>query len=101
MTKLVRFSPNRELNRMQHEFDRIFNDFFPTRTHFRGTHQAAQWAPRVDLSETEDGYTLKLDLPGLDKKDITVNFQDGVLTISGERKQIRSTRQAQEMRAYD
>ena len=31
MTNLVRFSPNRELNRMQTEFDRIFNDFFPSR----------------------------------------------------------------------
>ncbi len=86
MTKLVRFSPNRELGRMQHEFDRIFNDFFPNRPNRTFDQAASAWAPQVDLSENEDGYMLNLDLPGLNKKDITINYQDGVLTISGERK---------------
>lgn len=84
MTNLVRFSPNRELNRMQTEFDRIFNDFFPGRPTQNATHA---WVPRVDLSENEDGYFFSFDLPGIDKKDITINFQDGVLTVSGERMQ--------------
>ncbi len=85
MTKIVRFSPNRELNRMQNEIDRLFNDFFPSRYHRSNNEAPTNWAPRVDLSESDDGYEISLDLPGLNKKDIAINYQDGVLTISGER----------------
>ncbi|MEM8487279.1 MAG: Hsp20/alpha crystallin family protein [Bacteroidota bacterium] len=84
MNNVIRFSPNR----MQHEFDRIFNDFFPAR-HVPRTNHGAQnnWTPNVDLSESEDGYMLAFDLPGMNKKDITINFQDGVLTVSGTREE--------------
>lgn len=86
MTKIVRFSPGRDLARMQNEFDRIFNDFFPGQ-HRQHSHSEARsaWSPLVDLSENEDGYSILLDLPGMNKKDIAINFQDGVLTVSGER----------------
>ena len=90
MTNIVRFSPNHELSRMQNEFDRIFNDFFPIRSrskHYVRTQddQLSDWSPRVDLSETDDGYTFSFDLPGLSKKDIDINYKDGILTVSGER----------------
>jgi len=85
MTNLVRFAPGRELNKMQTEIDRIFNDFFPGRTYRLEREGLSTWTPRVDLSETEDGYIFSFDLPGINKKDITINFQDGVLTVSGER----------------
>ncbi|MFK7844206.1 MAG: Hsp20/alpha crystallin family protein [Rhodothermales bacterium] len=86
MTKIVRFSPGRDLARMQNEFDRIFNDFFPGQ-HRQHSHSEAHsaWSPLVDLSENEDGYSIILDLPGMNKKDIAINFQDGVLTVSGEK----------------
>lgn len=41
----------------------------------------------VDIHETEDGYTLSFDLPGMDRKDVAVEVKDGVVTVSGERKQ--------------
>jgi HSP20 family protein len=40
----------------------------------------------VDIHETDDGYTLSFDLPGMDKKDVTVEVKDGAITVSGERK---------------
>jgi HSP20 family protein len=43
--------------------------------------------PKVDITETENGYTIKADLPGLAKEDIKVNVEDGVLSVSGEKKQ--------------
>lgn len=86
MANLIRFSPGHELRRMQHEIDRLFNDFFPTPNDKMTEEKAAVWTPRVDLSETEDAYILKLDVPGIDKKDLNINFQDGTLTVSGERK---------------
>ncbi len=87
MNKIVRFSPNRELHRMQSEFDRIFNDFFPSRPHFKQGNRSdvSLWSPRVDLSETDEGYTITFDLPGLNKKDIDINYREGILTVSGER----------------
>jgi HSP20 family protein len=44
------------------------------------------WAPAVDISERDDGLVMEFDLPGVEKKDLNVEFKDGVLTVSGERK---------------
>jgi HSP20 family protein len=43
------------------------------------------WAPSVDIEEDDDKYTIKADLPGVDKKDIEVKFESGVLSIRGEK----------------
>lgn len=43
------------------------------------------WLPAVDISETDKEYTLTVELAGMDRKDIEVNVENGVLTISGER----------------
>jgi len=63
--------------------DRLFDDF--TRgSLFAGT-ESAFINPAVDVSETEEGIELKIDLPGVDEKDIDVEYSDGVLTIRAER----------------
>ena len=43
--------------------------------------------PRVDIEESENSYAIKADLPGLDKKDVSVTIDNGVLRIEGEKKQ--------------
>jgi HSP20 family protein len=43
--------------------------------------------PNVDIVEGKDDYRIKADMPGLDKKDIKVEVENGVLTISGEKKE--------------
>jgi HSP20 family protein len=45
----------------------------------------ADWAPSVDVEETEDRYVIKADLPGVEKKDIDVKLENGVLSIRGEK----------------
>ena len=85
MNSLLRFTPNTELRRMQREFDRLFTDFFPATRELAVSREKTAWAPRVDLSETENAYEIVADLPGIPKKDITINFHEGVLTISGTR----------------
>jgi Molecular chaperone (small heat shock protein) len=57
---------------------------------FAGFEWPAAWGRetelgRVDLSETEEGYELQIDLPGMKKEDISVELADGILTVSGER----------------
>jgi HSP20 family protein len=47
----------------------------------------AEWAPAVDIQETEKEYVIKADLPEVKKEDVKVEFEDGVLTVEGERRQ--------------
>jgi HSP20 family protein len=62
------------------DVDRLFDAFFgPERE------QGRRWVPPVDLVEAEDHFVLKADLPGLSEEDVSIEVQDGNLTISGER----------------
>jgi HSP20 family protein len=62
------------------DVDRLFDAFFgPDRE------QGRRWVPPVDLVEAEDHFVLKVDLPGLSEEDVSIEVQDGNLTISGER----------------
>jgi len=45
-----------------------------------------QWAPLVDVSEDDKGYVIKAELPEVKKEDVRVTLENGVLTLSGERK---------------
>ncbi|MCC9165909.1 Hsp20/alpha crystallin family protein [Pontibacter harenae] len=59
--------------------DRFFNESVNSRN-FAG------FTPHVDACETEEGFEIELALPGVKKEDISIDFQEGKLTISGERK---------------
>ena len=52
-----------------------------------GDDQATEWSPPVDISETDSEYLLKAELPAVKKEDVHVTFDDGTLTIGGERRQ--------------
>jgi HSP20 family protein len=84
---VIRWEPVTELNTIQNEMNRLFNTFFdqPSQSH-RGNGPARRWLPPMDLIETADKYTLRADLPGLSDEDLNIQFEDNVLTISGERK---------------
>jgi HSP20 family protein len=49
--------------------------------------QAVEWSPAADISETDEEYLVRAELPGVERKDVKVSLEDGVLTIEGERKQ--------------
>jgi HSP20 family protein len=46
-----------------------------------------EWAPSADISETEKEYLIRAELPAVKKEDVQVTFEDGMITIKGERKQ--------------
>jgi len=50
-----------------------------------GVTSAPSWAPPVDISERKDAYVLTVELPGVKVEDLEIEFQDGLLTIQGER----------------
>jgi HSP20 family protein len=86
---LIRWEPVRELNTIQSEMNRLFNTFFdsPAPAGGQGSGQTLRrWIPAMDLVETEDAFVLRADLPGLSEKDVNIELEDNVLTISGERK---------------
>lgn len=62
------------------DFDDVFDDFWrPIRRSDGGA-----LAPAVDVSESDDEYRIRADLPGVKKEDLDVSLQDGVLTINAE-----------------
>jgi HSP20 family protein len=63
------------------EVDRLFDAFFG-----QGEREGRRWVPPMDLVEADDHFLLKADLPGLREGDVSIEVQDGTLTISGERK---------------
>lgn len=87
MTSLIRSRTNSNMRNLQREIDRLFDNFFPaTRSEDDGSGSEAVWAPRVDLAETSDNYQIHVDLPGMNRDDLKINYQDNQLTISGERR---------------
>jgi|SRR5450755_39966 HSP20 family protein len=83
---LIRWEPVRELNTIQSEMNRLFNTFFDTPTSANGgSATSRRWIPAMDLAEAENEYVLRLDLPGLSEQDVSVELDENVLTISGER----------------
>jgi HSP20 family protein len=80
MAMLTRFDPVRDLARLQEEMGRMFDDRL-----FRPG-ESVGWTPACDIYEDEEGVTLRFDLAGVDPKDVDVQFENGVLTLRGERK---------------
>lgn len=89
MTQLTKYdrSSVEPISNLRHEMDRIFNDLIPFNWRLDDSDTGLRsWSPRIDMMETDDGYKIEADLPGMAKQDITINVQDSVLTIEGERK---------------
>lgn len=82
---MVKWNPFRELEEIQRRLNRMFADSLPQAT--EEPFFAADWAPAVDIQETDADYAVKVDLPEVKKDDIKVEMRDGVLSIEGERKQ--------------
>jgi HSP20 family protein len=83
---LIRWEPVRELNTLQTEMNRLFNNLFDAPLPNGGSTGARRWLPPMDLVETDDDFVLRADLPGLAENDVNIELEDNVLTISGERK---------------
>ena len=81
---LTQWNPVRDMMSMQRELNRAFNRTMTERS--EEGYDSAVWSPRVDVAENDDQFTLELDLPGIDKKDVKINYTDDVLSISGERR---------------
>jgi HSP20 family protein len=80
MAILTRWEPFRDMVRLQDEVARLFDD-----RAFRAG-ESVGWTPATDIYEDGEGVTLRFELAGVDPKDVDIRFENGVLTLKGERK---------------
>jgi len=85
MTVLTRWDPYRELNTLQDRMNRLFNASFSNEGRDESL-ATSGFAPAVDVYEDEHNVTLKIEVPGIDEKDIDVRVENNILTVHGERK---------------
>jgi len=80
--ELSKWSSFDRLAYLRNEFDQLFDFSWPSRDSglFGG------WSPALDVSDDKDNYLVTLELPGMKKDEINISLQNGVLTVSGERK---------------
>ncbi len=83
---LVRWSPWRDIMSVQDEMNRLFSGLMRPA---EGGTQAEQWMPAVDISETDEGFVVTADVPGMKGDDIKISVSNNVLSLRGEKKNVR------------
>ena len=83
MAMITRLDPFREMNTLQSNLNRIFQDFG------RGSDElltSGTFVPPVDIYEDDQNIDLKMEIPGIDPKDINISMENNTLMVRGERK---------------
>jgi HSP20 family protein len=89
MATLVRWEPFREIAALQNDMGRLMSAFLGQAN---GEATGRTWVPAVDVWETEKELVYAFDLPGIPEDKISVEFDEGALTISGERERVDEVR---------
>ncbi len=85
MTVITRWDPFREFTTVQDRLNRLFRDSYGSEGRDEALATSA-FAPAVDVYEDEHNVTLKVQVPGIDEKDIDIRIENNTLTLHGERK---------------
>lgn len=89
MATLVRWDPFREIAQLQNEFNRFLGGATG-----QGNGVSGQtWVPALDVWETDDELVYAFDLPGIPQDEISIEFEDGALTVSAERERTEEVKQ--------
>jgi HSP20 family protein len=89
---ITRWEPFREMEDMF----RQYSPFFARALRRNG--EGTEWSPVADITETDKEYLIKAELPEVKKEDVKVTLDNGVITISGERRQEKEQKEANEIR---
>ena len=82
MSFITRYNPSNDLRTFQARF---FEPFFGRFNFLDDSMTSGTWAPAVDVAEEADRIHVTVEVPGMEQKDLKINFEDGLLTVSGER----------------
>ena len=85
MTMITRWDPLREFATIQDRMNRLFSSSYGNEGREEALTNTA-FAPPVDVYEDEHSVTLKIEVPGIDEKDVDVRIENNTLTVHGERK---------------
>lgn len=80
---IVRY--NRTLGDPRMTRSQLLDPFFARFGFFEDAPASAVWQPAVDVAEDADRIHVKVEVPGMDEKDLRISYEDGMLTVSGER----------------
>lgn len=83
--EVIRWAPHRNTWRMHNRMNRIFDDFFAPALNTDAELAVQNWNPSADVYEEDTQYVIKAALPGIDKKDIHIDFENNTLVLKGER----------------
>ncbi|OGC77758.1 MAG: hypothetical protein A2Z27_02550 [candidate division Zixibacteria bacterium RBG_16_50_21] len=83
---IVRWRPMRHLFNLENQIERMFERFSDNSFNHE---DGGIWSPSTDVSETEDGLILSVELPGMKKEDMKITVEDNLLAIQGEKRQIK------------
>jgi len=95
---LIKFNPARNLLNVEREFNIIYNTLgsrfgIAHKGDIDEKYDSAVWMPLTDISEDNDNFYLKADLPGIKKEDVKISYTDGTISISGERSREKETKE--------
>jgi len=91
---IVRWNPLDDLLGLQKKMNKIFEESFLSRKASEDEEMSSGlWVPAVDIYETGSDIVLKAELPEINQKDIQINIEDNVLTLKGERKFEKETKE--------
>lgn len=86
MRNLRTFDPWRDFGSLQERINRLFDDTMRASSEGDEELMRGAWAPAVDIHETDNGFMVTADLPGVKKEDVEIDLKDRTLTIKGEKK---------------
>jgi HSP20 family protein len=81
------------VDRLRDEFDRVLQHFWDGNGDFEELSAVGDWHPSVDVSENDNSFEVKVDLPGIKPEDVDISVTDDRLTIQGERKEEKETKE--------
>lgn len=81
--QLVRIDPLREMERLHHEFNRLFDGGYSPEAR---PENVRPWIPAIDIAETADAFVVRAELPGMKRDDIDIELTGETLTLKGERR---------------
>ncbi len=85
--ELMNTHPFDDIEKMRSEMDRLWDTFLFGVPQKRDLWEEAEWLPAVDVAETKNEIVVNVEVPGMDPKEFDISLSEGILTISGEKKQ--------------
>ena len=89
---IIRWDPFRDMVTLRERMNKLFEDMAASRGEEKEL-ATSSWAPAVDIYETENEVVLTAEIPGIEEKDVEIKVEDNTLTLRGERKFEKETKE--------